>query len=443
MQRLTVKRAFMMQKSPNKKAGAFSRMNKKTRRLLAISIAAILLVSAFAVLFEQDSNFRQLLGVKPAPPKPGPGVIAAGQPVTSAVWLGVAADAWAYFQPGVGVDANTGLPYADSPYFKAFTAWDLGVYIQAVIDAQELGLVGTEGAWGSSQRLQHVMSFLQRHPLNESSGCPYWYYDAQTGQEDKSLSEQAPSPVDVPDAGRLLIALDSLRNYNSTLAPAIDSFVYNQTSYAALVPQIAEDADTYNIYGAYYDAGFASFWPQLSNVPTSIIQTIAEDPNTTEAYGITLPDTALIPEPLLCAIFELNSTSPELAGLMNQLYLAHEAYYNATGSYAAFSEGNSLTAQYIYEWVVAPNGGTWTITGTQTSQILNINPILYTKVGFSFLALYNSTFAQNLVVHIQNLLPDPAKGYSDGADTSGNRVSGTGSGTNGLILDAAAYAIKN
>ena len=39
----------------------------------------------------------------------------------------VAANAWAYFQPGVGVDANTGLPYAGGTNFTGFTDWDLGV----------------------------------------------------------------------------------------------------------------------------------------------------------------------------------------------------------------------------------------------------------------------------------------------------------------------------
>ena len=44
-------------------------------------------------------------------------------------------------QPGVGVDNNTGLPYATAYGFYAFTDWDLGVYIQAIIDAQELNLI--------------------------------------------------------------------------------------------------------------------------------------------------------------------------------------------------------------------------------------------------------------------------------------------------------------
>ena len=127
-----------------------------------------------------------------------------------------------------------------------------------------------------------------------------------------------------------------------------------------------------------------------------------------------------------------------------QVYLANEAYYNATRQYAAFSEGNSPTVAITYdEWVVLPNGDTWEITESGSSAYLNINPIIYNKVAFSFLALYNTTFARNMVVYLEQILPDPSSGYTDGADNSGNLVSMVGSNTNGLILDAALYYIQN
>ena len=44
--------------------------------------------------------------------------------------------------------------------------------------------------------------------------------------------------------------------------------------------------------------------------------------------------------------------------------------------------------------MVLPNGDTWKITGTGSSVYLNINPIIYNKVAFSFLALYNTTYAR-------------------------------------------------
>ena len=46
-----------------------------------------------------------------------PGLIESAQTINSTVWMEVAANAWAYFQPGVGVDDNTGLPYAGGTGF--------------------------------------------------------------------------------------------------------------------------------------------------------------------------------------------------------------------------------------------------------------------------------------------------------------------------------------
>jgi hypothetical protein len=48
-----------------------------------------------------------------------------------------------------------------------------------------------------------------------------------------------------------------------------------------------------------------------------------------------------------------------------------------------------------------------------------------------------------MVIYLEKTLPDPASGYADGADNSGNFLASTGSNTNGLILDAALYAIQN
>ena len=48
-----------------------------------------------------------------------------------------------------------------------------------------------------------------------------------------------------------------------------------------------------------------------------------------------------------------------------------------------------------------------------------------------------------MVVYLEQSLPDPTSGYSDGADNSGNLVLMVGSNTNGLILDAALYYIQN
>jgi hypothetical protein len=420
------------------------RFGRKAEYVVAFAILAVLLISFFASLSMQNPKLVQWLGVDvPQTQTKSSGLIESGQPYNTSAWLAVAANAWAYFQPGVGVNPNTGLPYAAGTNFKAFTAWDLGCYIQAIIDAQKLGLVSTSGAWGSSARLEKVINFLETRPLNATTGYPFWYYDATNGQDYHALSDEATSNVDVVDTGRLFVALNNLRNYNSSLASSIDYIVYNQSNYAALLPSVEKDAASNNVYAYYGDSGFASFWPQqVGNVPVEVMNNVVST-RSVKTYGVSLPDTAITCEPLLCSIFELNSNNTQLNSLMKQVYLAHEAYYDATGHYVAFSEGNSFTSQYIYEWVVAPDGNTWKITNAQQNTYYNIKPIIYAKVAFSFLALYNSTFAQNLVAYLLNMLPNPLNGYSDGADSSGQCVSGAGSNTNSLILDAALYAIQN
>ena len=345
------------------------RFNRKIKALIAFAIIAILLFSFFAFVPGQSSslaNWFSKIGIGQGSVR-NSGVIKVGQSVNSTVWFGVAGNAWAYFQPGVGVDANTGLPYAGGSYFKALTDWDLGVYIQAVIDAQEIGLIGTNGGWGSYARLNKVLNYLENRQLNETTNYPFWFYDATDGKNYHALSDNAAGSVDVVDTGRLFVALNNLKEYNPAWNQRIDAFVYNadgnRSDYAALVPGLESIANSNDIYGYYFESGYASFWPQqLGNIPTSIINNISKSSKVITYGNVSLPQTPLACEPLLCSIFEVNSTNSELMGIANQVYFAHEAYYNTKGQYVAFSEGNGFSGQYLWEWVVGPNGTPWEIT---------------------------------------------------------------------------------
>ena len=74
---------------------------------------------------------------------------------------------------------------------------------------------------------------------------------------------------------------------------------------------------------------------------------------------------------------------------------------------------------------------------------MGVDPVVYTKVAFSFLALYNTTYARNMIIYLEQNLPLPVIGYADGANNSGFPILAIGSNTNQLILDAALYAIQN
>ncbi len=212
------------------------RFSKKAKCLIVFAIITVMLVSIFAILPKLNNSTP-------------PGLIESAQTINSTVWMQVAANAWQYFQPGVGVDSNTGLPYAGGATgFHYFTDWDLGVYIQAVIDANKTGLIGNDGAWGSSARLEKVVRFLETREVNATTGYPFWFYDATTGLDYHALSDLSTDTVDVVDTGRLFVALNNLRAFNSSLAPRINNIalngqLYGRSNYTALVPSIANGAE--------------------------------------------------------------------------------------------------------------------------------------------------------------------------------------------------------
>jgi hypothetical protein len=461
------------------------RFNNKAKGLIVFAIIAVMLVSVFAFLPKgnntvpnvpqssdsptaspsttpQETNPTNNPTNKPDPisqitrniiawggdvaqvltPAKPPGTIESAETMNSDVWRAVAANAWKYFQPGTGVDANTGLPYAGGTDSPNFTDWDLGVYIQAVIDANKTGLIGTDGDWNSSARLEKVVSFLETRDLN-SYNYPYWFYQARDGKNFKANSDSATGPVDGVDTGRLFVALNNLRQFNISLASRINNLVlHGRSNYAALVPNIkTESLNSNSIYFYYVASGFASFWPnELSSAPSQILTNILSSGNVT-TNGVWLPKASILGDPLLCSVFEIGNNS-QLMSITKQVYLAHEAYYNATGQYRAFSEGASLSDRWNYEWVALSDGRTWA-TLDESGSNYSITPVIYTKISVGFLAIYNTTFARNMTIYLEQTLPDPTRGYCEGVDESGAHLEGVGLNTNGLILGAAKYAIQN
>ena len=126
----------------------------------------------------------------------------------------MAANAWQYFQPDNGVDRITGLPKA-SLTFPYFTDWDLGVYIQAIIDANKTGLIGNSGDWNSSARIEKALSFLETRQLNNAS-YPFWFYQVSDKKPYHAISDNTTNLVDTVDTGRLFVALNNLKAFNSS-----------------------------------------------------------------------------------------------------------------------------------------------------------------------------------------------------------------------------------
>ncbi len=381
-------------------------------------------------------------------PKPS-GAVGSAQTINADVWKKVANNSWQYFQPDIGVDAGTGLPKAGLawPYF---TDWDLGVYIQAVLDAQNIALITKNGEWGADARLLKVLAFLDNRTL-DSQKLPYWWYEVETGRERPDLQGAGQTYLNVADTGRLLVALNNLKSYNTSWAGRIDNIVKVKSNYSVMLPAISAVEGSVNVYDYLVATGFAAFWPQsVSNIPASILNSIMSAPKV-NVSGVQLPLAKISCEPLLLSLFDVRNDS-RVYDLTKQVYLAHQARYSTTGKYTAFSEGNTGLSMFAYEWVVLPDGRRWVVQDPYGNNavypdiegnLVDVTPIVYFKVSFSFLALYKTDYARNLTIFLENANPAPVKGYNDGADENGRQVVDVGSNTNGLIISAARYGLSN
>ncbi len=458
------------------------RFNKKAKSLLVAAIIFGILISVFAFLprgNQATSDRQNLVGSStptpdptdpsknnntptvgpektqnPTPkvtptltPKPKPpGMIESAQAMNSTAWQKIAETAWKYYAPGVGVDVKTGLPWT-STGSQYFTDWDLGVYIQALIDASKLNLTQPTGDWGFNSRIDKVLKFLETRELNNYS-YPFWFYQATDAKVWHQTSDKATDTVDVVDTGRLFVALNNLRSYDSNFTARVNNFVYdqqgNRSNYAAIVPSLASEEGSTSIYSYIICSGFASFWSsELGNVPTKILDNVFSPANgNVTINGVVVPKSAITTDVLLIAFFDVNTTDSRLRTLMNQVYLAHEAYYTQTGKFRAFAEGPQLSSDWQWGWVVLPDGKYWMALNSNYQEI-DVPPIIYTKVAIGFLAVYNTTFSRNLCVYLERINIEPKSGFLVGADENGYPLNGFSILTNGLILGAAQYALQN
>ena len=470
---------------PENKGSAFNpktwKLNRKEKILIAIILIAVILLPTVAFLPKGDraepqptvtptpTTTQQTTNTTP-PPQSNPlgdlgkliqdagktinsaiisrklGPIEGAQAMNSSVWREVAANAWNYLRPGYGVNSKTGLPLSGNAY-PYFTDWDLGVYIQATIDASKIGIITKDGAWGFNDRIDKVLTFCETRELDNAS-YPYWFYQSDDGGVFHDNSDVPNFVVDVADTGRLLVAYNNLRNYSPINATRINNLIYNvndnRSNYEGLVPSIqAESLTSKSIYAYYVASGFASFWPeQLSGATSNILDNIYSS-GTVTVNGLNLPQASLTSDVLLSVFFE-TPQNDRLTDLVNKIYQAHENYYQQTGKYHAFGEGSSVGSSWQWEWVVLSDGRTWTILDG-ANNVVNSSSVIYTKVAFGFLAVYNTVFAKNMSSYVEKMFYGMyysySNGYGEGVDEIGRQVCMLGIHSNGLILGASRYAI--
>lgn len=347
-------------------------------------------------------------------------------------WIEWAKIAWRYFEPGVGVDRNTGLHKA-SIYWSGCSDWDLGGYLITILHAEKIGLIKKEGEWGADRRIEKVLEFLEKRELTWD-GIPYWGYDTNG----KPLDTARTNPS---DSGRLLIALYLIKKYKPYFSSRIDYIVYKKHNFR----KIAMDNEAWKTTGdfyAYYVAhgfkffGFGNYTPVANAL--NFLNSI-RNREKVDVYGIKLPKASIIMEPLLHIIFELEPNE-EIMQYTYNAYLAQELRYKNTKRYTAWSEGNAQKTgvSYVYEWIVYGDGSTWKITPEQ------ITPITYIKAAIGMHALFNTDYTKDMVDYIIERFEvlDLSKGFYEGIDDAGEIVLQIIDKTNTLIIEAAYYAIR-
>jgi len=355
-------------------------------------------------------------------------------------WLERARIAWSYFDPGVGVSPDTGLPRA-SRYWSTVTDWDLGGYIIAIIYMERMGLLPREGRWGAIDRLEKVLRFLETRKLTPY-GIPAWGYSSETGEPKTGAT------TNVSDFGRLLIALHMLKKYRPDLADRIDAIVH-RTDCARLADSLAAWRTTSGFYKYYVAHGFKFFGFDKYYPVKKALKVFEEIKNGKhiDVYGVSLPVTEITSEPILHTVFELDP-GEDFMDYVHRVYLAQESRYKATKKFTAWSEGNTglRDPSYVYEWIVTPSGKTWVITPKP------VTPIILTRAAFGLHAIYDTPYTRSLIEYIEEKVGPqnivrlsrflPPKGFLEGVRENGDIVLELVANTQVMIIEAAYYALK-
>jgi len=377
-----------------------------------------------------------LIGLQLAPIAGPVGVRVAktgGSTLPNSTWLKWASNAWGYYgvSTSLGVDPTTGLPLA-ALIFIYFTFWDLGTYLYAIMDASRLGLLVKTGTWGSDDRVNRVVNWLQICQLT-SNNLPYLWYNSRTGTPATDLTSEE---TNVSDYGQFLIAMYRLKTFRPDLAATIDNIVKVRFNTVYLAGSPEKFSQTGGIYAWYISQGFKYFgYDSYTPVQEALgkLNQMMNGPKVT-TYGIALPSAYLTSEPLQLGMFFVDP-DPQLTELTRNVYLAQEKRHDATGKWEAWSEGSTALPNptYVYEWIVA-GGETWVITPSP------ITPIAYLRTAIAYQALFDTAYTLPMIDYLNTTLGGPTVGgYGDGVDQNGRQVPTLVDRTNGIIIAAARF----
>jgi hypothetical protein len=348
----------------------------------------------------------------------------------NAKWLELAKIAWNYFQLGVGVDPITGLHYGTTNWHYA-TDWDVGVYIQALIDAAKLGLLPYDGDQGFDFRVKKVLEWLNTRKLTNES-IPFLVYNSENGLPAIEAKEKTAHPS---DCGKLLLALYNLKNFRPSFELLINRIIDRHNFSKLATSQYFASNDIY----AWYSAQGYLKW----NIKVPFLREIQNLGNGKyiEIYGESIPQAWITSEPLINAILELELNELSIClELTRKVYLIQERRYFLTGLLTAFSEASYIAPYYyVYQWIVTPDGKTWSVysNGQQIKEV----PLIVTRIAFAFHSIYNTSYTNLL---IEYLLPKTITnfGFYEGVTEDGRIIPILSDKGNGVIIGAARYYLE-
>ena len=367
---------------------------------------------------------------------------AASTPTGLTGWESYAKIAWKYYGLGIGVNPETGINRAKLDW-DALTDWNAGSYIIATTEAHRLGLIGNDSAWGFRDRMSRILKYLLNRQLGANFGVgnwPYWayYWDGRPYYNPVYLY------TDVSDSGRLLYALDILRKHDPSFAEQVQQvFQRCRSAYDLMSNQIDQRLSYYGVLEAF---GFNAF-----GYKKSYIASVFENwrGSFVDVDGQILPETITTAEPTLHGVLELRLTGMFFE-YSRRAYEAQRSRWTRTGRLSGWSEGCHPVHEYVYQWILADGGETWVICKHDGTR-LDIEPLMYTKVAFAYLAIFGVNDFTTALFSAAIRLSNDRYGFGEATFENGQsaislwarNVEGFYSdSTNQIILSAARYALR-
>ena len=364
--------------------------------------------------------------------------------------------AWSYFK--TNFQAKTGL-VSDRSDLKGTTAWGIGDYLAALHAARSLNLISTDEF---DQRTRHLLGALNKLPLFAGE-LPNRGYNIQslepTDYGNNAMTDG--TGWSALDVGRLLSALYTLKTCHPEYTNAVDQTVLDW-SYLRVVRDgalssaiVTKDGKGRSLTRVYlenrlgyeeYAARAFQLWGFETNqsavggsYQTATVDGVEVPIQRSRPGGNPTIKPYVVSDPFLLYGLEFGF-DPQMRSLVEPILKAQAERYRKTGILTAAATTLLDRKPFIIHSTVISHGEPWATLGGDGTTATD-DRVVSTAVAFAYHALFpNDAYALQLWQKTADLY-DATKGYPEGfLEKTGKPVTGFGSGTNSLILQALLYS---